>query len=1015
MNQEGPDTPGSESHALHRKEGGGATSRFAEDASDRGAEGGGQVFDLSMDYSDDETLLDWEQYAGNRKVRCCGCDVSWLQRLLPCLPWVPPEWWYKYSRRQRKLFGLACLMASVILGTILLAAAMNITGATIRQSGQDGTVTMNPALEQATIQFQNPIKSYSDQGRVLAINFEYTLSSGLSGYYRSFPPGPSNANSMLASTQFETSAARRAFPCFDEPALKATFRLTMEAPEDQKVLFNMPEVEAVARPGGFVAHTFATTPLMSTYLVAFIVGHLEAVTTTVAGLPGTPYPVRTVSVWGTPQRARDLQTALDVAAQLLPVYELVLQVPYPLPKMDLVAIPDFAAGAMENWGLITFRETDLVASNASGVLEQRRIASVIAHEMSHMWFGDLVTCNYWNEIWLNEGFATYWEAAAVAAVRPDLGTLGTFYTDEAVRALDVDAQSQSTHALSIPSGSLQSTAATEAMFDGISYQKGGSVLRMLRAYLNRNTVPPPMLRRRRLLQAVTNDPWLLSVQAYLRARSLKTATAQQLWQTFADTTGEDVVSWMQPWTYRPGYPIVTVTLAGPTNRDVMVMQGNFTLTGVRACQGDNTSAEHGPWWIPVSYITPGSAAPMWHPFSECTHTHPMVTLPEGADWIKLNSEQLGFYRVRYPQPMWGQLASAANSTTSAIGSADLAGLLDDSFALSLVETFPIATFLNLTSTLATRANISEVSPWRTAASNLRYISKMVALQTADMSCQARLGRYVRARITQPGLIALASAQPRLLASQPANTSANATAVWAINGVVSDNYTTPLTPALVRIVRTTVVGLAQQLKDSSIAPAATSLAAAALANPTAAQVDPDIRSSVYYAYVGMGNASAWTAMQQYYNTTTDAAEKSRALRALAYASDPADVQRVLAYSLSADVKSQDTSTLISLTSSVNGVNLQAAWNFLTQRWADIVTKLGGDDQAERYMGELFSGVAGRFSTSASLTQVESVYQQHAAALQEERYLTEAKESIVANIAWLSRNAAPACAWLSARGF
>ncbi|KAJ3061776.1 hypothetical protein HK102_008995, partial [Quaeritorhiza haematococci] len=306
------------------------------------------------------------------------------------------------------------------------------------------------------------------------------LTDSLHGYYKSrFISKVDGKKKYIATTQFESSDARRAFPCFDEPAMKATFIITMTVPQGYHALSNMPttDVQSVEPPTA-IAHSidssstwrkfsFTETKRMSTYLVAFIVSNFESI----EGYASNGR-IR-VGVWTQPGRTELGRYALDVAIKILEFYEKRFQVEYPLPKSDLIAIPDFAAGAMENWGLITYRDTALLYdSTLSSAVNKQRVATVIAHELAHQWFGNLVTMAWWNDLWLNEGFAEFMEYKGTNAAEPSWQMPAQFIYMDLLSATFSDA-SVFTHPIA---ADVHNPNEIDEIFDDISYAKGSSVL-----------------------------------------------------------------------------------------------------------------------------------------------------------------------------------------------------------------------------------------------------------------------------------------------------------------------------------------------------------------------------------------------------------------------------------------------------------------------------------------------------------------------------------------------------------
>ena len=340
----------------------------------------------------------------------------------------------------------------------------------------DGTVMPTSQIaydqdsETVIFSFSTPVPAGAAQ---LSLKFTGQLNDRLHGFYRSAYQTLEGEARALVATQFEATDARRAFPCWDEPATKATFEVTLVVPTHLTAVSNTPVAGETPEPPGLKRVRFRETPPMSTYLLAFIVGDMELVQET--SRDGT-----LVRVFTTPGKAEQGRFALDVAVRLLPYFNDYFGIPYPLEKLDQLAIPDFAAGAMENWGAITYRETALLfdPGNSSPGTRQR-IAEVVAHEMAHMWFGDLVTMEWWNDLWLNESFASWMGTKAVDHLFPEWDMWTQFVVHDLNPGLGLDGLEHS-HPIE---QTVHNPAEISQLFDAISYSKGASILRMLEQFL----------------------------------------------------------------------------------------------------------------------------------------------------------------------------------------------------------------------------------------------------------------------------------------------------------------------------------------------------------------------------------------------------------------------------------------------------------------------------------------------------------------------------------------------------
>ena len=301
------------------------------------------------------------------------------------------------------------------------------------------------------------------------------------GFYRSSYKDKDGSTKYLATTQMEPTDARRAFPCFDEPALKAKFTITLIADKHLTCLSNMDvasEKDVDSKYGkGKRAVTFNETPLMSTYLLAFVIGELNVIETNTFRVPVRVYAPSNEDI----EHGR---FSLELAAKTLKFYEEVFDSKFPLPKMDMIAIPDFSAGAMENWGLVTYRIVDLLLDEkTSGASKKQRVAEVVQHELAHQWFGNLVTMDFWDGLWLNEGFATWMSWYSCNVFYPDWKVWETYVIDNLHMALSLDSL-RSSHPIEVP---VYRADEINQIFDHISYAKGSCVLRMISKFLGEET------------------------------------------------------------------------------------------------------------------------------------------------------------------------------------------------------------------------------------------------------------------------------------------------------------------------------------------------------------------------------------------------------------------------------------------------------------------------------------------------------------------------------------------------
>ena len=534
---------------------------------------------------------------------------------------------------------------------VLNAAELAIQAVSIRDAAGTvvpGTATLDEAQERARLLF--PLALAPGEWR-LTLAFTGTLNDRLHGFYRSTYKDSAGVTHTIAATQFEATDARRAFPCWDEPAGKAVFAVTLVVPAGLAAVSNTAVVSDEPAEGGRRAVRFADSIKMSTYLVAFIVGDLEATAPVMVG--STP-----LRVWCVPGKAHLTRFALDCGVFTLDFFEKYYGIPYPGDKVDLLAIPDFAAGAMENLGAITFRETALlVDETAASHSELERVADVVAHELAHMWFGDLVTMVWWNGIWLNEAFATFMEMLAVDAWKPEWERWVNFGVSRSA-AMGVDGL-LSTRPIEFE---VRAPRDCEAMFDLLTYEKGAGVLRMLE-----QSIGPAVFRS--------------GVQRYLEEHRYGNAETTDLWKALGKASGLPIPEIMDAWIFRPGYPLVSVEVDGA---GVKLSQRRFTYLGAEGSPDER-------WRIPIALRA--SVKGGWvdkRLFLGEAETR--VELPAAPEWVLANTGGHGFFRVGYALPMLKKLARSV----AKVSPIDRFNVASDAFALSQAGFLPAVEYLELT-------------------------------------------------------------------------------------------------------------------------------------------------------------------------------------------------------------------------------------------------------------------------------------------------------------------------------
>lgn len=519
-------------------------------------------------------------------------------------------------------------------------------------------IEFNEDQQSVTFKFADHLVSGADAR--LSIKFTGELNDKMAGFYRSSYQEDGKTK-YLATSQMEPTDCRRAFPCFDEPALKAKFDINLISHKDLVCLSNMDEKETDLLGHDKKKVSFNTTPLMSTYLVAFIVGDLKYVETSDYRVP--------IKVYATPGSEHLGAYSADIAAKTLKFFEEKFDIPYPLPKCDMVAIHDFSAGAMENFGLITYRTADLLLDPSNtNINTKQRVTEVVMHELAHQWFGNLVTMDFWDGLWLNEGFATWMSWYACDALYPDWKVWESYVSDSLQHALSLDAL-RASHPIEVP---VKRADEINQIFDAISYSKGSSLLKMISRWLG-------------------EDVFIKGVSNYLKKHKWGNTKTSDLWEALSDVSGKDVIKVMNIWTKNVGYPIVSVK---ETNgNEIQVTQNRFLATG-------DVKPEEDKILYPVFLgLKTSNGLDESLVLDERSKT---LKLPTSDDFFKINGDQAGIYRTAYESSRWSKLGKAG--VDGKLSVEDRVGLVADAGSLASSGFVSTTDFLNLVKSWSNESN-----------------------------------------------------------------------------------------------------------------------------------------------------------------------------------------------------------------------------------------------------------------------------------------------------------------------
>ncbi|MCE9517871.1 M1 family metallopeptidase [Candidatus Nomurabacteria bacterium] len=529
--------------------------------------------------------------------------------------------------------------------------------------------------ETATFIFKDIIKKGKAE---LSIVFDGIINETLRGFYRSKYTIDAETK-HIATTQFEATDARRAFPCFDEPAQKAIFNVTLIVPGTHTAISNTLPESIAEHEAGYKIIKFAPTPIMSTYLLAFIIGEFE-------WIEGRTKDNVQVRVFTTKGKKHQAKFSLDVAIRSIEFYNDYFNIPYPLPVLDLIAIPDFESAAMENWGAITFRESALLVDIKNSSLSNKQwVAIVIAHEIAHQWFGNLVTMQWWTDLWLNEGFASYMENVCVDHMFPEWHVWDLYLADRYAVALRLDALANS-HPIEV---TVHHPDEINEIFDMVSYAKGSAVIRQLADYLG-------------------FEKFREGLRYYLKKHSYKNTETTDLWFAFEKASGKPVRKIMESWTKKTGYPLVTLV---KSKKGYTAKQERFFSSRISA--KENKNSQNTIWQIPFKYESNNEILKVL----ATTKSVPLI----GTSIGKVNHGEGSFMRTRYDADTLARLKEEIHN--GKLGVHDRLGIIRDLFALAEGGYIPTTEALEFS--LAYK-NEKEYIVWSELASGIARVANIIS-------------------------------------------------------------------------------------------------------------------------------------------------------------------------------------------------------------------------------------------------------------------------------------------------
>ncbi|XP_014694544.1 glutamyl aminopeptidase [Equus asinus] len=518
----------------------------------------------------------------------------------------------------------------------------------------------------------------------LTMDFAGWLNGSLVGFYKTTYVEGGQVKS-IAAADHEPTDARKSFPCFDEPNKKATYTISIIHPKEYEALSNMPVEKQESLDNEWTRTTFQKSVPMSTYLVCFAVHQFASVQrTSNRGIP--------LTIYVQPEQKHTAEYAANITKTVFDYFEEYFGMNYSLPKLDQIAIPDFGTGAMENWGLITYRETNLLYDpEESASSNQQRVASVVSHELVHQWFGNIVTMDWWEDLWLNEGFASFFEFLGVNHAEGEWQMLHQILLED-VLPVQEDDSLMSSHPIVV---TVATPAEITSVFDGISYSKGASILRMLEDW-------------------ITPEKFQRGCQIYLEKYQFKNAKTSDFWEALEEASNLPVEEVMDTWTRQMGYPVLNV------NDRTNLSQKRFLLDPTA-----NSSQPHSvlgyTWNIPVRWTEDNVSSITIYNRSETGGITLDSSNPSGNGFLKINPDHIGFYRVNYEVPTWDWIATNLSLNHEGFSSADRASFIDDAFALARAQLLDYKVALNLTRYLKME---QDYLPWQRVISAITYIISM---------------------------------------------------------------------------------------------------------------------------------------------------------------------------------------------------------------------------------------------------------------------------------------------------
>ncbi|CAG2107133.1 unnamed protein product, partial [Medioppia subpectinata] len=847
------------------------------------------------------------------------------------------------------------------------------------------------------IQLEQPLSKEATYQ--LSLSFSGSLIGKIIGFYKSSYTNKDNQIRYFSATKFEPTYARQAFPCFDEPNLKATYSISIIHDKELNAISNGEQIERKEENDGRVRTVFSKTVPMSTYLVAYVISDFKytkdttkrgtdvrvfarpdeiektryALSTTITILEyyetyfEIDYPMEKSNDRSVPDEIEKTRYALSTTITILEYYETYFEIDYPMEKLvrdnilthvllkipDMVALPVFVSGAMENWGIITFRETNLLYSaDQSSASEQKSVAGVIGHELAHMWFGNLVTMEWWDDLWLNEGFASYVEYRGKDASHPEWQNQQFFLNDDMHGVMRTDTLDTSHPIIQEVTNPDQITE----IFDAISYNKGSAVLRMLE-------------------YAIGSDVFRSGVVEYLKKNSYGNAETKDLWaaiQTIVDKkpgTVPNVNDFMDRWTRVKGYPVVTVTRTSA--EEITFSQTTFLLNA-----GDNqnnvisNNRDSTLWDIYITYRSADqTGSHLLKKQEESIKLNAKIPL---TSWIKLNDEQYGYFIVNYGETGWKLLTDLLKTNREELSPVNRANLIFDASMLAESGLLSYKTFMDLISYVKDEDNLI---PWMAANSAIARLNDKLSSSDGGLTV-----KEFKKQMTD---------------------SMYASLGWQSNARSSESFQQ-------KLLRNYIISLACSSGNQDCLQEANNQFKQFLT--TGQPIGADIRANAYkYGIQVNTNDNEWNQVLDLWLTEVSSAEKSKLLTALTSVDDSQLLSKLITKSEDAViVNDQDFFTFQQSIAANSLTGRQLVWNYMRQNWHKLVDRFKIND---RRLGSYITSVTNNFNTETQLNELKAFFEANPESGATENARKQALERVQNNIKWSTTHEESVVQWLN----